>query len=324
VKKSARKRQSKICSVCGVRKPLHDFVLNPAALIKEYSEICSTCRNKQVKTGVTQDDDEGSGGKGRGLAVDFLTKWMHLRDQEQQKEKTLEFKKELNEKFDSEKAALKKKKEKSGKEKKAPEKTTKEKKEAQSTPKESEDIIKEKEARGEMPQTAARPLSSATMLGFRYLNALNRFFGGYCSPTILARFVARYLSLAAALQASTSKTAAAAPITSLFPSAKSPSALPNLAPLLALPIVMKNLGDIKTWATPDQYRASASFANTMAGIQTPRIFTRLQPPPGTVNYATMRVPHPDIPKAEDAPQNSSTPSAPVPPDPSSFSRGGSS
>ncbi len=62
--------KTKICSVCGIRKPLSSFVIDSTKRLKEYSEICQSCRSKIPKEA---DDDEG-GGKGKKLNIDFFAK----------------------------------------------------------------------------------------------------------------------------------------------------------------------------------------------------------------------------------------------------------
>lgn len=66
-------KQSKICSVCGIRKPLDDFIVDPSKLLKEHSPICQKCRGIKFDE-QSNEDEEGGGGKGRKLNLDLFAK----------------------------------------------------------------------------------------------------------------------------------------------------------------------------------------------------------------------------------------------------------
>lgn len=85
-------QKTKICTVCGIRKPLSDFVIDPSKRLKEYSEICQSCRGTKHKK--TVDDEEGGGGKIKQLGIDYYAK----RFMEELHEKWLEKQSEPTEK----------------------------------------------------------------------------------------------------------------------------------------------------------------------------------------------------------------------------------
>ena len=84
------KRTLKTCAVCGIQKPLRDFIVGTIDLssmshVKKYSDICTQCRNKNKSPGKSvqkltrnkrkkedKDDDEDSGGGKRNkLTIDY-------------------------------------------------------------------------------------------------------------------------------------------------------------------------------------------------------------------------------------------------------------
>ena len=76
--------KTKICPVCGIRKPLSDFLITPLDHIKQYSDFCNACRNrgsrpcekKLLKKQTEQDGGEegGSGGKTRQNTVNYFAR----------------------------------------------------------------------------------------------------------------------------------------------------------------------------------------------------------------------------------------------------------
>ncbi len=64
-------QKTKICTSCGIRKPLSNFVKDPSKRHKEYSDICQSCRGTKQKASL---DDEEDGGKGRQLSIDYFAK----------------------------------------------------------------------------------------------------------------------------------------------------------------------------------------------------------------------------------------------------------
>lgn len=88
----SKQQKTKICTACGIRKPLSDFVIDPSKRLKEYSDICQSCRGTKHKE--TVDDDEGGGGKIKQLGIDYFAK----RFMEELHEKWLEKQSEQTEK----------------------------------------------------------------------------------------------------------------------------------------------------------------------------------------------------------------------------------
>jgi hypothetical protein len=96
---------TKICTTCGVRKPLSAFLSSSVGYTKTYSKICKTCRAKQfAKRFITHaeddDDDEGGGGKSSGLVIDYEAKLAMQQQQEEAKEAKEETKEEAHEEED--------------------------------------------------------------------------------------------------------------------------------------------------------------------------------------------------------------------------------
>lgn len=65
--------KTKICSSCGIRKPLDDFVVDPFKRHKEYSDICQACRGTKPDK-EAPDDEGGAGGKQKSSGLDYFAK----------------------------------------------------------------------------------------------------------------------------------------------------------------------------------------------------------------------------------------------------------
>lgn len=85
---------TKICPICGIRKPLSAFLIGMINHAKRYSDICNNCRREGLKSlskkitkydQQNEDEDEGGGGKGKNLAVDYFAK-RFATEQEQKKQ----------------------------------------------------------------------------------------------------------------------------------------------------------------------------------------------------------------------------------------------
>lgn len=77
------REKTKICPLCGVRKPISDFLVNPLDLIKKYDDLCHACRSRGTRPWEKKfsknpdegDDDEGgSGGKTRSNTINYYAK----------------------------------------------------------------------------------------------------------------------------------------------------------------------------------------------------------------------------------------------------------
>jgi len=79
--------QTRVCQNCGLLKSLLTFIIGKDKVTGKniYSVICSECRSQYL-----QDEEDESGGKKRGLAVNHEDKDFQVLKQQEQNEKTVE------------------------------------------------------------------------------------------------------------------------------------------------------------------------------------------------------------------------------------------
>lgn len=80
-------KQTRVCQNCGLLKSLVTFIVGKDKVTGKnvYSVICSECRSQYL-----QDEEDESGGKKRGLAVNHEDKDFQVIKQQEQNEKTVE------------------------------------------------------------------------------------------------------------------------------------------------------------------------------------------------------------------------------------------
>lgn len=88
---SPNQEKTKICPICGIRKLLSDFLINPLDHIKQYDALCNACRNrgtrpweKKLSKDESTDGGEegGSGGKAHQHNISYYAKLLSKQLQE--------------------------------------------------------------------------------------------------------------------------------------------------------------------------------------------------------------------------------------------------
>jgi hypothetical protein len=98
--------KTRICKICGLRKPLADFNVTTIGYITKYDYMCRSCKN-------IIEEDEGGGGKGKKQALDYYAKRFATEQQEKRAESVEQDKLEAREGMDE--TSTKTKKDKSTK-----------------------------------------------------------------------------------------------------------------------------------------------------------------------------------------------------------------
>lgn len=151
--------KTKICTSCGIRKPLDDFVIDSHKRLKKYGSICKACRGKK---GELSDEDEEGGGKQKSSSLDYFAKRFMESLQEKWAEKQgEEWSDANNEELDAEKEQEEKE------EKESEEKETEDKEESEELEKPIEEAIQSDKHSHRQSQKAlsGEPASARSRLG---------------------------------------------------------------------------------------------------------------------------------------------------------------